>query len=374
VRKKLKKITYLLIFIIFSTQLVGCFNYRDINKIVFITAMIIDIDEQDNIMLYTEAFKPTRETTKESGKGQRILYKGKGKTLFEAVRDNSLASSYKSNYTQNRAIIVTKKAAEKGFDKFMDFLDRDQEILLRAYMFVFDGGADELIKMNLKQEEYIGVYLYNLIQITGAASRALSITLNQYLTRRVIGSDVVVIPIIKPREERIEDIIELSGGAVIEDNKMVSNIAKKESQGYNFLINKVKTGTLEITNPDNPDKYVTLEILNSNTRTDIELNDDKIKLTKKILVRTSVAESQGNLQLNEANKKKLQKSAESNIKKYTTEMFEQYKNKNIDIFNVKEELERKYPKSNIDKPMEKTDLEVNVSVEVEGSSTKLDAK
>jgi Ger(x)C family germination protein len=355
-------------------MLSGCFNYRDINKIVFITAMVIDIDKEDNIVLYTEAFKPTRETTKDSGKGQRVLYKGKGKTLFEAIRDNSLASSYKANYTQNRAIIITQKAAEVGVDKFIDFIDRDQELLLRSNMFVYVGDTENLMKLDLKQEEYIGVYLYNLTQITGAASRALSVTLNQFLTKRVIGSDVVILPILKIREDKLEDIIELSGGAVIEDNKMVATIAKKESQGFNFLINKVKTGTLEVTNPDEQDSFVTLEILTSTTKTKIELKDNKIKLQKEIIVRTSIAEVQKSLTLSKETITKLQKNAESNIKKYTTQLFADYKEKNIDIVNVKEELDEKYPNNNIENPMEITDLEVTPRVEVEGSSTKINSK
>jgi spore germination protein KC len=366
----IKNISYILIFIMMSTLMSGCFNYRDINKIVFITGMVIDVDDENNVVLYTEAFKPFKGAAQGSETGQRILFKGKGKTLFEALRDANLSSSYKNNYTQNRAIVFSGKAAEAGIDRFIDFLDRDQEILLRAYVFVFVGDIDALMNINLKQEEYFGVYLYNLIQNVGAASRAVAVTLNQYLTGRLMGSKTEIISALSITKESLEDSIEIDGGAIMQQDKMKGLLPRRESQGYNFLTDQVKSGTLEVTNPSNEKAFVTLEILNSNTRTKLELVNNKIKLIKYIRTRVSIGEAQGTLVLDNTTRKIIEKSAEDNIKKYSKQLFEDYKLKGIDIFHVKEDLSRRYPKNNINNVMEVTDLEILAEVEVEGSSKK----
>lgn len=34
----------------------GCFNYNDINKVIFVTAIGIDIDEKNRPIVYAEVF------------------------------------------------------------------------------------------------------------------------------------------------------------------------------------------------------------------------------------------------------------------------------------------------------------------------------
>ncbi len=120
--------------------------------------LIIDVDDNGNPILYAEAFKGVRGQPE--GMDERILFKGKGKTMFEAVRDMNATSSYKLNYTQNKVIIFTQKAAEFGLDNFIDFLDRDQELLIRPYIAVYTGDPEKLMKLKIIQEKYIGL-LYN---------------------------------------------------------------------------------------------------------------------------------------------------------------------------------------------------------------------
>jgi spore germination protein KC len=368
-----KNISCILISIMMCSLLSGCFNYRDINKIVFITGMVIDVDDEDNVVLYTEAFKPFKGSGQGTEKGQRILFKGLGKTLFEAVRDANLTSSYKNNYTQNRAIIFSQKAAERGIDRVIDFLDRDQEVLLRAYVFVYVGDIEPLMKLQLKEEEYIGVYLYNLIQNVGVASRAVSVTFNQYMTRRLMGSKTEVIPVLRIRKESLEEGLELDGGAIMEQDKMKALLPRRESQGYNFLTDQVKSGTLEVTNPVNENVFVTLEILNSDTNTELEVINNKIKLKKYIRTRVTIGEAQDKLVLDNSTRKFIEKNAEENIRKYSKQLFEEFKLKDLDIFHIKEDLCRRYPKNKISNVMEATDLEIVADVEVEGSSNKFNA-
>lgn len=55
-------------------------------------------------------------------------------------------------------------------------------------------------------------------------------------------------------------------------------------------------------------------------------------------------------------------------------LFEEFKGKDLDIFNIKRELEMKYPNINIDSPLKKAELKIYPEVVIEGSSTILNAK
>jgi len=341
----------------------SCFSYRDINRLLFVTAFIIDIDEANNPIVYSEAFKGIRGATP-VGTDERILFKGTGKTMFEAVRNMNATSSYKLNFTQNKAIIFTQRAAEYGLDNFVDFLDRDQELLIRPYIAIYLGDPQKLIKINILQEKYIGFFIMHLIENVGASSRALKLSLNDFYNQRNMGDKTNVVTIIDIPKDDLEQRLEINGGAVIKNDKMVSIIKSNEGQGFNFLMNNVSSGTLEITNPCDINKFVTLEIKKSKTKSEISYENNIVHLKKKIKVRVDFGEAQKEIILTKENITKIQEKSEENIVKSCNELFEKYKGFGLDIFDITQEFKAKYPKIKIDDIINKTELKVIVEVEI----------
>jgi len=341
----------------------SCFSYRDINKVSFVTALMIDVDDSGKVILYAEGFKGIRGAAPE-GMDERVLFKGMGKTVFEAVRDMNAISSYKLNYTQNKVLIFTQKAAEFGLDNFIDFLDRDQELLIRPYIAVYRGDPEKLMKLNLIQEKYIGVLVNEIIENIGASSRAVILSFNDYLNQRNIGDRANVVTIIDIKKDSLQAKLEINGGAVIKHDKMVSTITREEGQGFNFLMNSVSGGTLEITNPLDINKFITLEILKSKTKTEVNYYDNVIHLKKKIKVNVDFGEAQKKIILTSDNIKKIQEKSKDNIVRACNELFQKYKEKGMDIFDIEEQFYAKYPKIKIDNIINKTDLKVEVDVEI----------
>ncbi len=362
---KYKKIVVIICIIITNCFIMtSCFSYRDINRLIFITAIIIDVDDSNNPIIYGEAYKGIRATTP-VGSDERILFKGSGKTMFEAVRNMNATSSYKINYTQNKAIIFTQKAAEFGLDNFIDFLDRDQEMLIRPYISIYQGDPEKLIKLNILQEKYIGFFIMHLIENVGASSRALELSFNDFYNQRNMGDRVNVVTIIDIPKDTIEPRLQINGGAVIKDDKMVNIIKTDEGQGFNFLMNNVSSGTLEITNPCDIDKFTTLEIRKSKTKTEISYDNNVVNLKKKINVKVDFAEAQKEITLTKENIIKIQKKSEENIVKACNLLFQKYKGLGMDIFDIAEEFYQKYPRIKIDGDIiNKTELKVEVDVQI----------
>jgi spore germination protein KC len=341
----------------------ACFSYKDINKVIFVTAIIIDVDENDMPVLYAEAFKGTRSATPE-GVDQRVLFKGTGKTIFEAVRDMNAVASYKINYTQNKAIIFTQKAAEAGVDNFIDFLDRDQELLIRPYIAVYIGDPEKLMKLSIIQERYIGILLMQMLENIGASSRAVKLSLNDFYNQRAMGDRSSVVTVIDIKKDTLEPKIEVNGGAVIKNDRMVSRITREEGQGFNFLMNSISGGTLEITNPNDINKFITLEIKGSRTKTQISYNGDTVNLKKKVKVSVDLGEAQKRIILTKESIEKIQQKSEDNIVKACNDIFAKYKRLGIDIFDITEKLYAKYPKAKTENIINKTELKVEVEVEI----------
>lgn len=348
----------------------GCFNYRDIDKVLFVTSVIVDIDNNKSPIIYVEAFKPTRGGKGESGKGERILYKGTGKTIFEITRDLNLSSSYKLNYTQNRGIIFTEKAARECLADFVDFFDRDQEFVVRADIAIYKGDPEKLVSSKLKEQEFIGLFVHDLIYNIPTSSRGIILSLNDFLNKIHSKSSATVITMIAMKEDQKLDRIEVSNGAIIKNFKMVDALDRRQAEGYNFLINNIKGGTLEVPNPTTKEKLITLEILKNKTNTKISYDGKSIIVKKTIYTKTSIGEAQQKFSFNKETVKQLEKSAESNIKTACTKIFDEYKTKDLDIFNISEDFNRKYPRAKVDDVFKKAQLDVEVHVYVEGSSDK----
>jgi len=361
----MKKIVSLII--IMSLFFSGCFSYSDINKILFVTSVIIDIDKDKRPIIYVEAFKPFRSSSSGSEKGQRILIQGTGKTAYEALRDINLATSYKLNYTQNKIVMFTIRAAKEGIDNWIDIFDRNQEFVIRPYLVMTEESPENLLNLGVSEQEYLGILLKDLISNEGASTRSVRLSLNDYLNLRLIGSKTEVVTLIGIKKDQLDQRMEILGGAIIKNDKFETVLPRVDGEGYNFLMNTLKTGSLEVSNPNNKDKFISLNILKNNTKTYIEYDGKRVKLIKDIEVKTNIEEIQKNAFLNDKTIIELKKKSEDNIKKACMRVFKKYKDENLDIFQVQEMFERKYPKVKIDNVIGITELEIIVNENLEGS-------
>ena len=367
-KKNGKKIFKLfLVFILIASTLSGCFNYNEINTVTFTTSTIFDIDDLGRVVIYLDCVKPYRNTNESSDNGKRIIYKGVGKTALEAIRDINVAASYKINFSQNRAIIFTEAAARQGINKYLNLINNDQEFKVKPYMFVYFGDIENLINISAKDEENTGIFLSELVQKNKANARLTITNINDYLVKSEIGNNYALISGLELRKDIIDERIEVSGAALMRNNFMVERISIQDGLSYNFLTDNIKTGTLEVQNPQMNTGFITLEILSNKTKTDIEYDGNNVILTKKIKLKTTIAEAQGRFISSKAAIEMLKKEAEDNIKSYLTTFFYKFSSKNIDILQVERLLEIKYPNLVIKNPISKTNLKIEIDLELDGS-------
>ena len=196
--------------IVFSLLLTSCFSYKDINKMSFVTALVIDVDDEGKPSIYLEVFRPFRSESDSTGRGQHLIYHSVGENLYEALRLVELNSSQQLNFTQNKAIIFSKKAAEKGIDNYIDILNRNQQFLLRQFLFVTNGDASKFLDTELKEEEYIGLFLADISLIREDYAKVHTIRIDDYLNKRLIGSEVALIPILEVQSTSFDNKINLS--------------------------------------------------------------------------------------------------------------------------------------------------------------------
>lgn len=367
----------ILILLIFILPLSGCFNYRDMNRLLFATTTLIDIDNKGNVVIYAEAFKAFRGEAQEAGTEKRVLMRGTGKTIFDAFIKMSLAADYEIDYSQNKALIFTKRAAEYGLDNFVDDIARNQKTTLRQYILVYTGNDPEgLIKTQMTDEPFLGLFIQNLMASQERLGKIYSVRINEFYNNRETGSTVNVVPIITKSKEQMTDRIEINGGAVLEHDKMVDILSPDEIFSYNFATRRGRNGILLADSPNYKGKYISLKILSSKPKISVSYDGSSIQLDKNIKIKAAIVEAQKSLfPMNDAERRKIEQSAEERIKRGCTDLFEEYKEKNIDIYNVTRLFEIKYPNIKLENILAKTESKsIVVSVHIEGSNNTTDFK
>ncbi|CAM2078332.1 Ger(x)C family spore germination protein [Paraclostridium bifermentans] len=372
-KNKRRKASVLLSLLILPLLLTGCFDYHDINKVTFPTSIIFDVDDLGQEIVYLDCIKPYRSTNDSSDKGRRIIYKGVGKTALEALNDINRASSFKLDYAQTRAYIFTEKASRKGIKKFLDLINNNSEFSMKPSAFVYYGDVEELLKTVSTDEEYLGLFLNDLVGKEKYNPRAVKSNINYYLSNILMGSNTALLTSISLEDNAIDKKIQIQGSSIFKDNVLVEKIDIENSLIYNIMMGNAKSGTLEISNPESKENFITLQILDSSMKDKLEFQDGKYKLIKDVNVEVSVSEIQGELIVDANGLDYIKVNEEAYISGYAEYLFNKYKKQNLDIFDIARLAEMYYPNENIDNPLSVTEVEVNTKLIIKGTGVVKDS-
>ena len=207
------------------TLLTGCFSYKDMNRLLFLTVGAIDYKDE-NIFYFGEAFKGYRGEGDKVGQEKRVLIFGQGKTLTDAGEDLWSTVNYLIQYDGSKALVFSKALAEHGLEDVLDVVNRDQKPSMRQYLFVYDGDVCEMMSIVMEDEQFTGLYLYELMNSQRDTSNVISSQYYQFLRNMDIGSGINVVPILKTStikkdmEVKRDDSVErmLSGQSETEDD------------------------------------------------------------------------------------------------------------------------------------------------------------
>ena len=161
--------------------------------------------------------------------------------------------------------------------------------------------------------------------------------------------------------------IEIDGASIFKDNILIEKINIENSLMYNILMGTAKTGILEATNPNSKSDFISLEIIDSNVKDNLSYENGAIKLIKDIEVDVSVSEIQGSLIVDSSALDYIRYNEEEYINGYVKYIFNKYKEKKLDIFDVERLAEMYFSKEDIKDPLSITELEVRTKLNIKGT-------
>lgn len=361
----------LLQLIIFSTIFTtGCFSYMDMNRVYFSTFSIIDKEENGDSAIYGEYFASDRGDTEQGGLVTRIVLKGSGRSSNETFLNIQGTATYPIKYDLTRAIGFTERMARDGIEEDLDFLERDQNITNKLFLFVCSADPEELLNVQMADEKFLGIWLEDIFIFQESEARVLSIRANNYLNERLKGSRISVLPILDIIKMPTENRLYISGAAIMRDNKMVDRLTPEEIPVYKilFLKDKDMIGTFKVKEPSS-EADVVLSLLLTKIEEKIESIDDELTLIYDLKLDCNIHSVVGKLDLlKKDTREKVLKVAEEYVNKRSEEFYKKFQKRGIDILNVQLKLFRIYGNMEIaDDTFRSVNIKVNTTIKLDGS-------
>ena len=364
---KINKIFKILIIFLIPLTLTGCFNYRDINKVTFATSMIFDTDDLGQVIVYLDCIKPYRSTNESSDKGRRLIFKGVGKTTEDALGKIDNFSSAKLNYSQVKAYIFTEQAAKEGIKKYLDLINNYGEMQIKPSAFIYYGDVEELLKATSGDDEFLGMYLNDIMNKKPFNSLSLQANINYYLSNRLMGDNTLLLPAVNLKKDVLDKKVQINGSGILKDNVLVDRLEQEDTLLYELMMGSVYEGTFEIGNPNTDTGFISLDVLSSSEDSMLRFDNNRFTLVKNIEVDLEISDIQGEAIVDSEFINYIKVNEEAYINSYITQLFNKYKEKGIDIFNVYRMKEIHYGKEEINDPLSICDLEINTKVNINGT-------
>lgn len=361
----------ILIFVIILTfsMFMPITNYKDLDKLLLVTSIIVDKTNADTYSIYFEAFTPATTTSGMKKEGERSILHLDTNTVSDLITKVNSQSNLKLDFTHSRVILFTERAASDGIDNILDCFSRGEEFLKRSYVCIFHGDPEMLYSLNLTGEKFFGLYvvsqLANTNKLIGVTE---DMSLQQLNNLSSLGSKTCIIPIIKIIHRPSGDYLDFKGSGILRDYKLIGELDDKQTIYINFLFNRIITTGIEADNPSSENKSMGLRVIKAKTKTKYNYTNGQFQILKDISVHTVARGSFGKIQLSNENVKKIEKNAASRLKNGFTKVFTDNKEKGIDILNVQRDFYRHYPKFSKTNILDNTQLIVNVNVIVDIST------
>lgn len=352
-RLYLKRTTFIILLFVVVIIVGGCWDNKDVTVLSFVVAMGFDLDAEGKTIVTAQVAKPSvigANLKTPSPEPAVSVYSSSGNTVFDAIRNTLSQVNEKLYFHHLQVLVISEEIAQKSIMDALDFMLRDQEGEPMAKLLVAKGcKASEVIQARSDIEDIPAMHLISILENSKSLPFIREIDLFEILksleqdgVEPVVG---VVTKVSEKEELNIKDL-RFTEAAVFKGDKLVGWLDASETRGFLFVEGELVSGILNIDNPLDNGKKVSIEMTRSSAKKDIVLhNDGGLGILIEIYMEGDIGNKQGtgNLTSEEVIPKlqfQLEKLIENEVR-HTVELAQNvYKS---DIFGFGEIVRKSYP-------------------------------
>lgn len=343
----------ILILILCSLFLGGCYDNIELNNLAIISGIGIDY-EDDNFILTYEVLNDTK--TDENTAMLSYTEEGKGKSIVEAFTNTNYKIGKKPYFAHLRVVLLSETIIKDHLDEISDYLIRDTDIRDEFISVVVkDSTPKEVLTHNSKNIPVVSDLIINLLD-NEKYNNNLSVTdtFQQVLAKFISHNQDAVLSSLTINEN---DEITLSNFYFFKGYYYQDTLTEEESSFYNLLTKDVFG--LKVENEYEKGNVV---INISHSKPEIEVTSDKIKINLKL--DGKILDNNADFDLkSEKSYQELNKDFSLIIKDKVTSFIQKLQANKSDILGLQEIYFKKWRKENHNL-WETADIEVKIDLKI----------
>ncbi|MED3563363.1 Ger(x)C family spore germination protein [Bacillus xiapuensis] len=259
----------------------GCWDQRELSEISVVTGMAIDKSDEGKFSLTTEGISAQELNPKTaSGFTSSIIFTLEGDTISELSQKMNVGASKNVIYSHMQTLVIGEEIAKEGLLEFIDFLERNREIRDDFNIIIAHNvkAADILkvtypiqksssLKLHVQLESILqnwggdpDVRLNDVVQAYTSPGRHPVMAAVTIQGNPEAGGSVDNLKEVSPKA-----IVILDSLAIFKQGKLLDFLPLEDARNYLWVEGKLTRTALSV--PCQEDKYISVRIYNSKTRT-----------------------------------------------------------------------------------------------------------
>lgn len=301
----MKKISVLLLIVMNTVLLTGCWDRVEINDIAIVMAVGVDKTDEGDICLslLVPISKKLSSSGGNDGKGgggdeaPTLVISESGKDIIDAFRKLQAKLPREILFSHTRVIIIGERLAKEGVAGVFDFFSRQRQSNLRTDILFTKENIDEVLGGNPGIERSVA----EVFREEGEMGVGIEIDLKDFLNMmneegtNPLGAQLVKIPLTDKtkKNEKTEEskpqktYFSIRGAAVFQRDKLVGWMNYNEVKGVQWLRDEMKSGvgSLNVNVPEEKGGG-TIGIRILEAKTELQPKIDEEVLTMNVSVET----------------------------------------------------------------------------------------
>lgn len=355
----------------------GCWNYHELNELAITTGIAIDKEGEDLVVTVLISNSKSTGSDSDNKEPSTAVYKGKGKTFYDAIKDASSSVSKQIYLSHLEILILSEEVLKEDISGTIGFILRYPQMRNNFEVVISrDAKAGDVLKVTTPLESFPSQNVAKNLTVTKKLQGYMyNVNFSEFVKDILEVGKTPVLPSVKiigkveegNDEENIQKnapstTLKLDTMGAFKGNKFVAWTTYDESIGINILNNKIDIFGIR---SECEDGYTVSEI--DEMKTSIEGNPFENKFKIKIKASGNIQENSCHIDL--LDEKNIQEITNKNVEKikyYTNEAINFAKKYKTDIFGFGNILYKKdFKYFNSIKDIWEDQLLENISVEYE---------
>ena len=323
----------------------GCWDQTELNEIALIRAVGIDRTEDGQIEVTVLQAIPVSAGTNSGsggaggggGKDRQVVLSAQAPTIPEAKEQLQEKMGRRLFVGHQEVVVFGKRIAESGIREALDFLARQPQIRMDAFVFVTEGSPKEIFETVVPGETTATETLYKMIKL----ERRVDMTVMRVLQEMSGDAESAVIPVVM----KVNDTtLALDGAAIFRKDQMVAHLDRNAEEGLLWIREEFTSRTINARLPEE-EGYVTMEVIRADVRLIPKIEGDKRRMLVKVNSEDDVQFNGTRLSLyHPANMDRIGREMEKSIQNRLRRTVEMAQRARADVLGFARAFHRKYPK------------------------------